>query len=172
MCASPPPRRDECVCVITDSVSNYVCYHIIKIWWRLIKIDWLFSLLPIYFFHPRGLLPPQSYHSLSSIAEFSCPEPLRVQRDRGSMASETRRLSGVQAIRFLESVFRDCSLYLFPWIAFFLVDTFAGSDPPSSWWTCLRDRNIFFLVDIRGTTLRTSFCIDSGPLFQATHYVD
>jgi len=31
---------------------------------------------------------------------------------------------------------------------------------------------VFFLVDVRGTALRTSTCIDWGPLLQATHYVD
>ena len=31
---------------------------------------------------------------------------------------------------------------------------------------------VFFLVDIRGTALRTSSCIDCGPLLHATHYVN
>jgi len=31
---------------------------------------------------------------------------------------------------------------------------------------------VFFLVDVRGTALRTSSCIDCGPLLRATHYID
>ena len=31
---------------------------------------------------------------------------------------------------------------------------------------------VFFLVNVRGTALRTSSCIDCGPLLQATHYVN
>ena len=33
-------------------------------------------------------------------------------------------------------------------------------------------RIVFFLVDVRRTALRTSTCIDCGPLLHAMYYVD
>ena len=74
--------------------------------------------------------------------------------------------SGVRAIRFLGSVFRDC---LQPEIGFLAVKRSTTSLRTSSSWD---SQIIFFLVAVRGTALRTSSCIDCGPLLQATHYVD
>ena len=117
----------------------------------------------------------------------SRPEPLRAQRS-GEQASGTRRLASIYSIRSFSSpepdaLHRDtCSgvagnqvfgerlpRLLTGEIVFF------HSGGSSSWWTFARieiDYFVFFLVDVRGTALRTSSCTDCGPLLRATHYVD
>ena len=123
-------------------------------------------------------------HNTSVLTLSSCspssPSRTSAHRDRKNRPPKPDVLhqdtySDVQAIRFLESVFHDFSLSLprIGEIDYFLadigeIDFLAVTRSTTSW----DSRIVFFLVDVRGTALRTSSCIDCGRLLQATHYVD
>ena len=129
-----------------------------------------------YIYHTHPLLPFLREHTLSSLFLSSCtlsiPVPnLCAHRDRESRPPEPDALhrdtcSGVAG----NQVFGErLPRLLTGEIVFF------HSGGSSSWWTFARieiDYFVFFLVDVRGTALRTSSCTDCGPLLRATHYVD
>ena len=136
-----------------------------------------------YIFHTQRHLPylRDTSHSFpfQSRCSLSIPVPnLCAHRARESRPPEPDALhrdtcSGVRAIRFLGTVFRDCSP------ATSSSSTSADQDRllrlrllPGGRSRGSIDYFVFFLVDVRGTALRTSSCIDCGPLLHATHYVD
>ena len=129
-----------------------------------------------YIFHTRVTLSFCETQTVSPFLQSSCSlfipvANLYAHRDRESRPPEPEALhrdtcSSVQAIRFLGSVFRDCSLLG-------IGDRgIKRSATYSSWWTLMIGYFVFFSVDVRGTALRTSFCIDCGPLLHAMHYVN
>jgi hypothetical protein len=89
--------------------------------------------------------------------EFPCPNPLRAECWESrppEPPSALWHLLGCAGDQVFGEHLCDCSL------------------PPDYCRRRLLSRIIYFSVDIQGTALGTSSCIDCGPLLRATHNVD
>ena len=142
---------------------------------RLIVINQTFP-PEAYIFHTHSLFPylRDTLSPLScrvAFCQFPSRTSARIEIGRAGLRNPTPCIETparvLQAIRFLGSVFRDCSParsssstpagLLTGEIVFF----YSGGS--SSWWTFERieiNYFFFFLVDVHGTALRTSSCID------------